>query len=655
MYSLDKIREEMQKRLTLDKQLDSVEVNADSIDEALADASVQLDTKAKGLEFEVIERGSSGFLGIGKKPWKLRVYQNPEFNDKNKKAVGDDLFIETNEDGSPVITNRDGLFYVRHFGDAIKLKVLPPIGSGNSIDVKEVLDVIQRPDTIDFDEKLITKLVSTGTNNEYEKVGSYKHVSAADSIIAVEISRDEMHGNIIVDAPGMSGSDLTYEQIYNAVEAQGVRAGIIPEKIIEFVDNPVYSTPFEVASAVLPEDGKDAYIQYNFETDQKKLKARESDKGNVDFKELNRIQNVVEGQVLATKIPATRGKGGKTILGHYLEAKNGKDINIQLGQNVHLDKDGVNILASVDGQVLFINDKITVEPLLMLDAVNIKSGNVKFVGSVIVKGNVEDGFDVRASGTIDIGGSVGKCHIESENGDIIVHQGVFGKDEGYIKAGKSLWGKFIQSAKIEVEENVIASDSLMNCDVTAMKNIVLYGKKAQITGGTYFATEEICARTIGSAGGSDTTLSVGIDPRAKKRLDELQEMQADLMKELENVELDITTLENQKKIRKSLSQEKEENLSKLIERKDKICSDSKEASKEIESLQQHLRDLKAAGKVKVEGTIYAGTKVYVRDALEEVTTDVKSLTFYYEGGFLKRGKYEPPSSAIKKGPEGYTN
>ena len=63
----------------------------------------------------------------------------------------------------------------------------------------------------------------------------------------------------------------------------------------------------------------------------------------------------------------------------------------------------------------------------------------------------------------------------------------------------------------------------------------------------------------------------------------------------------------------------------------------------------------AAGKVKVEGTIYAGTKVYVRDALEEVTTDVKSLTFYYEGGFLKRGKYEPPSSAIKKGPEGYTN
>ena len=70
MYSLEKIRKEMAKRLELDNQLNCVEVNADSVDEALADASVQLDTKLNGLEYEVVERGSNGFLGIGKKPWK---------------------------------------------------------------------------------------------------------------------------------------------------------------------------------------------------------------------------------------------------------------------------------------------------------------------------------------------------------------------------------------------------------------------------------------------------------------------------------------------------------------------------------------------------------------------------------------------------------
>ena len=194
----------------------------------------------------------------------------------------------------------------------------------------------------------------------------------------------------------------------------------------------------------------------------------------------------------------------------------------------------------------------------------------------------------------------------------------------------------------------------MNCDITAMKNIVAYGKKAQITGGTLFATEEICARTLGSpGGGTTTTLSVGIDPRAKKKLDDLQKSQGDLVKELENLELDIQTLENQKKIRKSLPKDKEENLRKFLERKNDILSENSEMNKEIEALQSHLRELKAVGKVKVEGTTYAGTKIYIRDVLDEVITDVSSCVFYYENAFAKRGKYEPPSLDVTKGPEGY--
>ena len=75
MVSIEKIREEMQKRLSIDSELHHVEVNASTIDEALADASVQLDMNTSCLEYEVVERGSNGFLGIGKKPWKLRIYQ----------------------------------------------------------------------------------------------------------------------------------------------------------------------------------------------------------------------------------------------------------------------------------------------------------------------------------------------------------------------------------------------------------------------------------------------------------------------------------------------------------------------------------------------------------------------------------------------------
>lgn len=653
MYSIERIREEMQKRLKVDADIHHVEVNASSVDDALADAAVQLDVKTSNLQYEVVEKGSDGFLGIGKKPWKLRIYQNPDSIVQKSTVSGDDLFNEQGSGVSEKIESRDGLFYVRRFGSSIMLKILLPIGNGRSIDEKEVFDLIKRPDTEDFDEKKVLNFIKNGTNEEYSEIGFYKHISAADASISVDISKDEMHGTIIVEAPSISGADVSEKQIEAALKTQGVVAGIDVNKIKEFVDNPIYSTPFEVATAILPEDGKDSYLSYNFETDQSKLKARESEFGNVDFKELNQIQNVVKGQPLATKILATRGKGGKTLYGRYLEAKNGKDIPVLLGQNVEFAKDGVTIVAKEDGQVILFNGKITVEPVLNLDAVNIKTGNVNFLGTVFIKGNVEDGFDVKASGDIDIGGTVGKSKIEAD-GNIIIHQGVFGKNEGSIKCGRTLWVKFVQEMKIDVEENLIATDSLMNCEVSAMKNIVVYGKKAQITGGELFATEEICARTVGSSGGgTTTTLTVGVDPRAKKKLDDLLENQSTLMKELENIDLDIATLENQKKIRRSLPKDKEANLKKIVARKQDIVEESQTMTKEIEALQAHLRELKAVGKVKVEGTTYPGTKIYVRDVLDEIRTEVTNCTFYYESSFAKRSKYEPPSLDISKGPEGY--
>lgn len=652
MVTIDQIRRDLTAQYKIDSELHNVEVNATTIEEALQDASVQLDAKTTDLQYEVIERGNSGFLGFGKKPWKLRIYQDPATIIKAKKANGewvDGVGVVEKQ----VIESKDAVFYVRHFDAGIFLKVILPVGEGAPVDKNYALDVIKRPDTISVDEALIDKYISEGTEGEYKEVGQYKHLTNADAVVAVDISKDEMHAMIVVDAPSMSGADASFDQIVNALKVQGVTAGINDDKIKEFVDNPIYSAPYEAASAVLPVDGTDSYFDYKFETDMSKLKAQESEQGDINFKELNRIQNVVKGQVLAIHMEATRGKGGKTVVGHYLEAKDGKVLPYQLGTNVEMANDDKSVVASVDGQVLLVNNKITVEPMLNLDAVNIKSGNINFLGTVVVRGNVEDGFSVKASGDIDIGGTVGKCNIEAD-GNIIIHQGVFGKNEGTIKGGKSVWVKFVQDMTIEVEENLIATDSLMNCDVTAMKNIVVYGKKAQITGGNLFATEEICARTLGSAGGgATTTLTVGVDPRAKKELDSLTEKQKELVSELESIDLDIGTLENQRKMRKTLPKDKEENLEKLMVRKGEIISESDGITVKVNELQARLNDLKAVGKVKIEGITYPGTNIYVRDVLDKIQSEVKACTFYYEDAFAKRAKYEKPSLDVSKGPEGY--
>ncbi len=653
MVGLDVIREEMRKRLELDKELHSVIVHADTIDEALQDAAVQLDSKMSNLQYEVMEKGSDGFMGMGKKPWKLRIYQDPSTIKRKQKLASDGLFMDDTESETQQIKDRDGLFYVHHFSADIMLKVIPPLGNGTPVEFKDIMQEINRPDTIEVDESLVKKYAKQGTDGEYVIVGAYKHVSAGDVLISVECTKDEMKASIIVTQPAMSGAEASPESIKRALSSQGVIEQCFDEtKINEFVDNPVYNIPFEVANAILPVDGKDAYLLYNFETDVKRLKAKVSETGQINYKELNQIQNVIAEQPLATKMQPERGKGGKTIFGRYLEAKNGKDIQITLGENVHWDRDGVTIKASIDGEVMLVNGKITVEPVKYLDAVNVKTGDIKFVGTVVIKGSVEEGYKVEAT-NIEVNGIVDKSVLEA-TGNIIVRQGVFGKGEGFIKAGKSLWAKFINDTTVEVEENVIVSDSIVNSNITAMKNIVLRGKKAQIIGGHLLATEEICARKVGSpGGGTETILEVGIDPRAKKRLLELQKKQTDSTRDYENNELDIQNLEQQKKLRKRLPQEKEDKLKSLKQKNKLIGEELGEMTNEIDKIQAHLRELKAVGKVKVEETVYAGVKIYVRDVLDEVKMDTKHVTFYYDKSFSKRGDYEPPSLEEEQ-PDGYS-
>lgn len=654
MVTLETIRKDMVGLLSKDKDIHFIEVRADTLDEALADAAVQFDTRVVNLEYEVVERGFDGFMGIAKKPWLLKVYQNPDTIKKTVVGKNGEVIASEEEEDIQKIVSKDGEYFIHHFGLDIMLKVTMPVGEGKPVNADVVLEDLARPDTKTFDADLVRSLVSNGSNNEYVTIGEYNHEPAADAIFVIDISSDEMKATATINPPSLGGADVTVEQIKKALTQQGVVAGISDEKIQALVDKPNYNEAVVVAEAVLPVDGKDAYITYNFETDRSKIRAKQAANGQVDFKELNLIQNVVEGQPLAQKILAEQGKSGKTLYGRYLEAKNGRDIQLPLGKNVRVDSDGRTILADANGQVLLINDKICVEPIMEVEGVNIKTGNITFLGTVIVKGAVEDGFNVKASGNIEVSGTVGKCTLESD-GDIIVSSGIIGRDEGKIVCGGSLWAKFIQNTTVQVEENIIVTDSIMNSEVSAQKKIILNGKRAQITGGNVFATECVLAKNIGSeGGGTETTISVGFDPRAKKRLEELLDMQNTNIKTLDDLELNIATLENMKKVRKSLPKEKEESLVSLNEQKNEIIEENIKYNEEIESIQARLRELKNIGKVYVSGTVYAGVKIFVRDEKDEVRAEAKSVTFFYENGFVRRGKFEQPNMDDIKGPEGYS-
>jgi uncharacterized protein (DUF342 family) len=490
----------------------------------------------------------------------------------------------------------------------------------------------------------------------YVKVAEYEHNPMNDSMAQVEIDDSEMHVFITVIPPGEGGADITFDGYHSLLTQYRVYHGINEERLTELADKPIYREKIEVAEGIKPVNGRDAYIHYNFETDQTKIRLKEGANGKINFKELNIIKNVVQNQELAKKMPPEDGEDGKTVTGKILHAKAGSDIPLPLGSNVHVGPDGDTILADINGQVILANGKINVEPILNIEGdVNLKTGNIIFLGTVIISGNVEDSFSVKAAGNIEVKGTVGKAELDAE-GDIIIYQGINGKSGGKIRAGRSIWSRFIENANIEAGNMVVVTDGIINSQIDALKSIVCQGKRANIMGGRLRAGEEINANVIGNpTSGTETICEVGFDPNSKGELERLMEIKTVSEEELEALRLDLQTLINTKKQRKTLPEDKEAYLQELMDRRQILTEDLKKANEGIQKVQEFMNEIQIRGKVSALKKIYPGTKIFIRDVKEDIRQEFRAVTFTLENGLIRPTKYEEPDELAKKGLDGYSS
>lgn len=61
--------------------MDFIEVTGKTVEDAITESLVKLGTVSEKIEYEVIEKGSSGFLGIGSKPARIRVRKKATIED----------------------------------------------------------------------------------------------------------------------------------------------------------------------------------------------------------------------------------------------------------------------------------------------------------------------------------------------------------------------------------------------------------------------------------------------------------------------------------------------------------------------------------------------------------------------------------------------
>lgn len=83
--------------------MDFIEITAKTVDDAVTDALVQLGTTSDQLEYEVIEKGSTGFLGFNSKPAKIRARKKYNVLDHVKDFLSQ-IFKAMNMDVEIIVT-----------------------------------------------------------------------------------------------------------------------------------------------------------------------------------------------------------------------------------------------------------------------------------------------------------------------------------------------------------------------------------------------------------------------------------------------------------------------------------------------------------------------------------------------------------------------
>jgi len=642
----------MAERLEADRAVQSVETVGPTLETALADAAALLNIPTRRVEYEIIEKGAAGFWGMGQKEWRIRAYEKISAAAKKHQQELEEEEVSAHV---VIIEDKDGEAFV-HFksGGEVLLKVTPVIGQGRKATELYAMHFLQDRQAQKIDENLVRKTVEEASG-EYVKVAEFDHKSYNDSVVYVEISDDEMTALLMTTPPGEGGCDVSYETYINTLTQNRVKHGIKEEFLRHFVDQPIFNEKVIIAEGTPPINGKNAYMTYNFETEQNKIKLKEGSDGKVDFRELNIIQNVVENQPLAVRVAPEKGTPGWAVTGKMLDAEDGKNINLPVGTNVHVAEDGATILSDINGQVVMSNGLINVEPVYTVEGgVNLKTGNIDFLGTVVVNGDVEDGFFIKAAGNIEIHGSVGKSDLEA-GGDIIIQQGVNGKGEGRIQSGKSLWARFIQNANVQSGSMVVASDGIINSNIVANSKIICQGKRASIMGGKLRAGEEINAKTLGNpTSGTETICEVGYDPKSKEEMDRLQMEKDNTNKLLDDIKLNIQTLMNVKQQKKTLPEDKEAILQDLMTKRNLLTADLKKIDEGLKKIHEYLNSLKAHGRVSASQKLYPGVRIIIRDVREELHAEHKAATFILEEGLIRATKYEEPDEESTKGPDGYT-
>ncbi len=481
--------------------------------------------------------------------------------------------------------------------------------------------------------------------------------------VFVEISEDEMTAKITVIPPQDPGDKwVSLDEVKAALQRQNVVFGVdesrmaeVGEEITRMSAEKDTAEPleYEVAFGTPVQNGEDARIDFVYKEALKEQQVQsetpvageETEDGRIDYRALHKIENVAKGTVLARKIPPSKGTPGKTVTGRAIEPKEGKNIEIVASRGVIVNPDNPDEwIADTDGQVIMKENKLSVMSLYEVNGdIDFSTGNVDFVGTVVVRGDIKDGFKVYTGEDLIVNGVVEAAEIKA-GGKLTIAGGISGSDRARVSCQGDANIKYIRNAHVEVGGSLTVNQAIMHSQVKVGTKVTVAGKKGVIVGGQVIAGEEVNAASMGSNFATPTEVVVG---EAVGLRDELQRIENELKTHMENLEKTkkgISFLKDlQQKSGGNLPAEKKELLTKLTRAQFKLMADVKALSEKKGEMERKEKEVgeerRKHAKVLCLGVIHTGVKITINKASRQISEELKYCSLTEVEGEIKVGPY----------------
>ncbi|CAN5480491.1 FapA family protein [soil metagenome] len=439
----------------------------------------------------------------------------------------------------------------------------------------------------------------------------------------IAVSDDLMSAYLTVNSC-QRGEPPQFASVLVELQRKGIVFGILTADIEAALSNGECEHLL-IANGVAPKEGTPGRFENLLPKEEQHL-AEIDENAVVQYADLTQLVLVEQGDPLLRRIPSIPGEDGVNLLGQAIAAPEVPEIEFaEKDGSVELDPQDPNVLlAACSGQPVVTAAGASVNPVLEVEDVGFKTGNIAFEGTIVVKGDVQAGMRVKVSGDVIVHGMIETAEIVA-GGNVAVVGGIIGRanpkpgvhalppDTARIECAGTLQARFIENVKMKCEMIVIEAHS-RNCELLARDQIIVGkpgAKNSHLAGGTAQATQLIRVLNLGAVNAMKTQIQVGSDPELAqeiaanaahlaKKMEEFEQTQKMLAVLAKNPQKNVGGVsEKFEALRKQLS----DNVFALIKEKDALLAKFK---------------LTLQARVEVTDSLHEGVEIRIGNQISQV-------------------------------------